>query len=331
MRLNKNIKIFINYFLGPVLFGWLSFSIYHQINAQPQLQQSWVQVEQSFQSIKIVYLIFVLLLMFVNWGIEAFKWKLAVAHIYHLQFWLAFKAVITGVSFSVVTPNRVGEYIGRIMYLPEGSRLKTISVTLISSFSQLLVTIIFGTVSLLLLKNKLLVAGIIHTTSYWLLFGSLFIITVLLLLVYLQVANTVSLFQRWFANSRYLYLIQALQDFTLPLLLVQFLLSCLRYGVFMIQYFLLFQLFGVHVSVIVTGLVMSLVFLSMAILPTITLAEVGIRGEISLRLMRLFTTNSLGVGLTAVSAWFINLILPAAIGSMLLLSIKVFKRRNESA
>ena len=75
---------------------------------------------------------------------------------------------------------------------------------------------------------------------------------------------------------------------------------------------------------------MSIVFLAMAIIPTITLVEVGLRGEISLRLMSLFTTNSLGVGLTSVSAWFINLILPAVMGSVLILGIKVFKRRNES-
>ena len=39
MQLGKNIKIFINYFLGPLLFVWLAFSIYKQILRQPQLEE----------------------------------------------------------------------------------------------------------------------------------------------------------------------------------------------------------------------------------------------------------------------------------------------------
>src|SRR5215213_400782 len=110
MQLNKNIKIFLNYFLAPLLFVWLVFSIYHQIKAQQNLEVSWLHIKSSFQSWKIINLILVIFLMVVNWGIEAKKWQYSVASIYPLPFGQAFKAVLSGVSFSVTMPNRIGEY-----------------------------------------------------------------------------------------------------------------------------------------------------------------------------------------------------------------------------
>jgi hypothetical protein len=59
------------------------------------------------------------------------------------------------------------------------------------------------------------------------------------------------------------------------------------------------------------------------------LVEVGLRGEISLQLMGIYTVNNLGVGLTSATIWFLNLVLPAILGSILILGIKVFKRKNE--
>src|SRR5690242_19750319 len=108
MQFNKSIKIFINYFLGPVLFVWLSFIIYSQIKAQPHLQESWIQIKQSFESYKVFYLVLVLVLMLANWAIEARKWQIVVQSIYPLSYTNAFKAILSGVSLSVSTPNRIG-------------------------------------------------------------------------------------------------------------------------------------------------------------------------------------------------------------------------------
>jgi hypothetical protein len=91
----------------------------------------------------------------------------------------------------------------------------------------------------------------------------------------------------------------------------------------------MFSLFQITVPVGVVYMVVSVLFLAMAIVPTIALVEVGLRGELSLQLMGLFTTNSLGISLASVTIWLINLVVPALVGSVLFLSIKVFKRKNE--
>ena len=115
MKIDKSIKIFINYFLGPILFLWLSYSIYRQVQRQPDLGTSWQQIRASFGTPMVINLFAVFLLMIVNWGIEAFKWKISVQQVQHVKYFTAFKAILSGTSFSVTTPNRVGEYLGRVL------------------------------------------------------------------------------------------------------------------------------------------------------------------------------------------------------------------------
>jgi uncharacterized membrane protein YbhN (UPF0104 family) len=331
MQLNKNIKIFSNYFLGPLLFAWLLFSIYQQITRQSQLEESWLQIKSSFQSYKISYLIIALLLIPVNWGLEALKWKFSLKQIYPISFLQSFKAVLSGVSFSVTMPNRVGEYLGRMMFVPEGNRLKTISVTLVGSFAQLLVTIVFGIIGLVILKKDLLQNFDGFRIWYQFILYGLMAVGAILAFIYFNVSGTVGLFKKWSRGERHIYLVEALQYFNGKILAQILLLSFIRYLVFIVQYIFIFYLFEVNVSVQTIIAVMGVLFLAMAIIPSITLIEIGLRGEISIMLMGLFSANKLGIGFSSVTVWFINLILPAIIGSLLILNLRIFKRRNESS
>jgi uncharacterized membrane protein YbhN (UPF0104 family) len=241
----------------------------------------------------------------------------------------AFKAILSGVSFSVTTPNRVGEYVGRMLYMPEGSRLKSISVTLVGSLSQLLITFLSGIVGLILLKVKLVEQGILNEFIYRIILAVLFITVFILSILYWRISIIEAFVEKWFKNSRYLYLIQSLRSFNVQLLGKLLLLSFLRYLVFIVQYYLVFLVFDVDLPLVAVWSVVSVLFLSMAIIPTIALVEVGLRGEISLQLMALYTSNSLGVGLTSVTIWLINLVLPAVVGCIFILSVKAFKSNNE--
>ncbi|HET9430922.1 MAG TPA: hypothetical protein VFO70_07085, partial [Chitinophagaceae bacterium] len=123
MKLNRNIKLFINYFLGPVLFLWLSWSIFQHIQEQPNLGKAWQRIKVAFNSPLVWNFVGVVLLMLANWSLEAIKWKISVRPIQEISFFRSFKAVLSGISFSVSTPNRVGEYLGRVLYMDEGNRL----------------------------------------------------------------------------------------------------------------------------------------------------------------------------------------------------------------
>ena len=327
---NKTIKIFLNYFLGPALFVGLSFSIFQQIRHQPHLTQSWQEIKAGFTSYKVLYLLFAVVLIFVNWGIETWKWRLLVGSVRPLSFFKAYKAVLSGVSFSIALPNRIGEYIGRMMYQPEGGRLKTISLAIVGSLAQLLVTLLFGIIGLIALKKQLLIAYPQFVIWYqFILYGLIFLLA-LIALFYFEVSAVVRFFSRWLNSHRFLYLVEALQNFNVSFLAKIFLLSSLRYLVFMVQYIILFHFFNVEVSALTIVPVMSVVFLALAVIPSIALIEVGLRGEVSLRLMGLFSMNSLGIGLTSVTVWFINLIIPAIVGTLFLLNVKLLSKNDEN-
>jgi hypothetical protein len=71
--------------------------------------------------------------------------------------------------------------------------------------------------------------------------------------------------------------------------------------------------------------------LVMAVIPTIALfTDLSLRGQVSLKLLGLFSANNLGISLASVSIWFINLIIPALAGSLLILSIKRIFKNNKN-
>lgn len=331
MKLNKNIKILLNYILGPLFFIWMSWSIFNQVNNQPHLEESLQKIKGSFNSPVLINLFAVILLMPVNWALEAFKWKLSVKNVQDISFLRSFKAIFSGVSFSVTTPNRIGEYLGRVIYMKEGNRLKVISLTIIGGISQLIVTLFFGLTGLFLLKNRIIESGLSGWPA-WInivLIGSVFV--VLFLTVFYFKLNWLT---KWIDKlpgiSRFAWLINELEKVDATLLLKILSISALRYLVFGLQYFLLFQFFGVEVSAWQGFWAVSVVFFIMAVIPTIALFEIVQKVYITKEIFTIFTINTLGIGLVTTTIWFINLVVPAAIGSLLILGIKFFRKENEA-
>jgi hypothetical protein len=328
MRLNKNTRIFINYFLGPVLFTWLCFSIYRQVQGQSHVAATWLHLKQSFNLEKGIYLSLAIALMGLNWGLETKKWQLAVVPIHRLRFLQAFKAVLSGVAFSVSTPNRTGEYVGRMLYMPEGKRLKVIAVSMVCSFSQLLITLSLGTIGFIILKPVLVQQWPFLQHSHGWIAAGLIVLINGLAVFYFNLSRLERRLERWLKKSTYLYLIEAIQSFGMQRLSFLLLLSFTRYCVFVVQYILLFHVFAVYIPVLTLFWIMCLLFLVLAVIPSITLMEIGVRGEVSLLLVGLYTTNNLGIVLTSVTVWLINLIIPALAGSILILGVRAFKKRR---
>lgn len=327
----KKLAVFINYFLGPILFAWLSWSIYRQVSHQPDIGEKWQHIRQSFRGPLVFNLAGVFALMILNWGIESVKWKLAVQRIQKVSLSTAFKAILSGTSFSATTPNRVGEYLGRVLYMNEGNRLKAISLTIAGSMSQLIITLLMGWAGLILLRKQ--VENSQMLPAIWIrvmIYGVSFILLILTVL-YFRLSQIIKWLDRLPGVKKYAWLIQGLEDFNATLMLQLLSLSALRFLVFIIQYYLLFRLFNVDISWWQGLWSISVSFLVMAVIPTIALfTDLGLRGQVSLKLIGLFSRNDLGIGLTSVSIWFINLIIPALAGSILILSIKkIFKNGHE--
>jgi uncharacterized membrane protein YbhN (UPF0104 family) len=330
MKLNKNIKILLNYILGPLFFIWMSWSIFNQVNNQPHLEESIQKIKESFNSPILINLFAVILLMPVNWALEAFKWKLSVQNVQQVSFLRSLKAIFSGVSFSVTTPNRIGEYLGRVLYMNEGNRLKVISLTIIGSISQLIITLFFGLTGLFLLKNRIIESGLSGWPA-WInivLIGgtfTLFILTVF----YFKLNWLIKWIDKLPGIKKYAWLINELEKVDATLLFKILSISAIRYLVFGLQYLLLFQFFGVEVNAWQGFWAIAVVFFIMAVIPTIALFEIVQKVYVTKEIFAIFTINTLGIGLVTTTIWFINLVVPAAIGSLLILGIKFFRKENE--
>lgn len=329
--MNRKLKIFINYVAGPVLFTWLSVSIIGQVRRQPDLSASWARIKESFLSADAWLLLLVVLLMLFNWGLEAAKWKMAINRVQKISFFHSMKAVFSGVSFAITTPNRTGEYIGRMFYMQEGNRLKVISLTILCSISQLIITLVIGLISLWVLEDKLVSSGISGWSAWirMILTGGL-VVLVLLTVFYFRLNHLVSWIDRrsWF--KKHSWLINELGKIHATILFRLLSLSFLRYLIFIFQYLLVLQLFGVEISWWQGCWSMALVFLIMSAIPNIALFEIVQKVFVAEKILGLFTINTLGIGLATTTIWIINLLIPAAAGSLMIIGIKIFKKENEA-
>jgi len=329
---HKNIKIFLNYVLGPLLFIWLSYSIFKQIKNQPHLEESWLNIKASFTDTRVVNFLLVFILMFVNWSLEALKWKISVQSVQPVSFFTSLKAIFSGVSFSITTPNRIGEYLGRMLYMNDGNRLRIISLTILGSLSQLIVTVLFGLFGLLILQydiDKLNLPEWLQWIKDIGIAGAT-IGLIFLTVFYFRIGWLVKWIDKIPAIKKYIWLINELEKTDTTLLVRLLSISLLRYLVFATQYFLLFRFFGVEVNWWQGFWGIAIVFFIMAIIPSIELFEVVGKVIVTQEIFAIFTANTLAIGFVPTTIWFINLVVPAAIGSLLILGIKFFKKDEPS-
>lgn len=333
LLLNKNIKIILNYVVGPLVFLFLSWSIYRQVIHQPDWRGSLDRILGAISGPQQWRLWVVLALMPVNWGIEARKWQLALRPVGGIPYRDAFRAVFTGATFACFTPNRMGEYLGRMLYVEEGRRISSISLTIVCSVAQLLITLALGLAGTLYLRQHLyrgLAFPERHALEFWL---NTFLFVVFLLLlsltfIYFRLSRLMGILGRLPAAGKFLRYVKILDQCDATVLWRVLSLSFCRYLVFLLQYALVFPVFGVFLGFAQAGAGMSVVFLVMAVVPTFTfLTELGLRWGASIQVLELFGAGAVGILAASLAIWLINLIIPALIGSLLILSIKLFKSK----
>lgn len=317
---------------GPLVFLLLCYFIRWQVMHQSNWRASLNQVKGAITGPLQWKLWLVVALMPLNWGIEARKWQLALRSVEIIPFKNAFRAIFTGTTLASFTPNRMGEYLGRILYIREGHRIAAISLTIACSIAQLLTTLVIGLAGILYLRPiaQLRISQGQPGLNTGL--NALLIVVVLLLVsltfIYFRLSWVAALLAKVPGARKYEAYIKVLQNFDATILLRILFLSFGRYIVFIIQYSLIFPVFGVYLGFGEVWGGISVVFLVMAVVPTFTfLTELGLRWGASIQVLELFSPNMVGIFAASFAIWLINLIIPALIGSLLILSIKLFKSR----
>ncbi len=271
----------------------------------------------------------VILFVFVNWGMEARKWQLLMKAVQPMSFITAFKSVLCGVTLSLNTPNRIGEYGGRILFVNDGNRLKAIALSMAGGMAQLIITMLMGCLGLayifFTMDNSETLMGI---SAFWVrifLWGSI-IGTIVFLFFFFRLNWLVRLLEKLPYADRFSKYINVLETIDANILLRLLSISFFRYVVFVLQYIFMLQLLQVEQNVWTGFCLVTVMFWILAIIPSFAIAELGIRGTVAKTLFS-YSSNTIGILTATFGIWFVNLFIPALIGSLLILGIKIKKEK----
>ncbi len=267
-----------------------------------------------------IYLPAVCLLMFVNWGLEALKWQLLITPLEPISYSISIRSILAGVTVSIFTPSRVGEFVGRIFFLEKADKIQATLKSFIGSFMQLFITIIAGVIAYFVLEIYYEIffqtKQFTSSNSAALLIFCFIILTGSVIFIY-TTRNTL------FIN--YKKYIDAFTNYSISELLVVFGLSLARYFIFSLQYYLILNFFGVHAGNVILFSLIALTFFVTSVIPTFLITEIAVRGATAVYFFSTISVNSSAIVASSVLLWIINLAVPALIGSVFILNLKLVK------
>lgn len=262
------------------------------------------------------------LLTLINYSFEAYKWKVIMMPIERISYWQSMKGVFSGVLFSLFTPGRIGEFAGRIYFLPKNRKLDGIAVSLINSISQNLSIFFLGLIGMV----GLIKLNFIHNQM---IMSSATILAVTLLVIGLIGYFNIDLFipiAKKFNWPKYLkrlikkLKVLSLYDFgTLSYVL---LLSLSRIAIWVMQYVLILYVLtgkGFDLKYICTIL---LIFLFQTGLPLPPISGLVARGGIAIYMWQLVGIPELFAVSATIILYTLNLLIPAIIGYVLIIIVR---------
>jgi len=298
----------------------LLWAIYRQLFQQRNFNELWLNFKTQISPNSIYFIIAALLLLPINLGIETIKWQKLISKFYKLPFFNAFKAIVLGNTMALFTPNRVGEYIGRVLYVPQNKIVETVSATMVGGLSQLIITLLVGLPALILLQLQLN-SGFIE--NYKMTLGFTIVVGAITSVFYFKLNWLVVNIKRLNYFKKWLSKIEVVKQFNAFELLQVLCLSLFKYLIFTAQFLLLLYAFGLNYSQGNIIAFIAVTFLIQTIIPSITLLELGVRGNVALMVFGWIGENELTILLATTVLWMINLMLPALLGSIILIKKKI--------
>lgn len=300
-----------------MLLGLACFSIIWYRLKPEFTAQNWSLLSQQLFSAKgALCLAAAIALIPVNWGIEAYKWKLITAPVQSISFFRANQSVYSGVCLGNLAPGRATEFLAKIIYFDADKRSAVTVLHFVGGLFQLSITIICG---FLALYSQLHVLG---ESFAWMQVVLPIIGLVLLVALCLSVwkINTLLAFitkriSKEKETSELHYRFTALQLIQLSFF------SFMRYSVFFLQFYLLMSLLSAgSLLAIIPGI--ALYFLITTILPMFSAIEAAVRAAVALVVFKESGIAATGLALSSVLLWIVNIIVPSAIGYVFLVREK---------
>ena len=258
------------------------------------------------------------MLMFIQWFVEAQKWRFLLYKVQYLKLGQSIKAIFSGLSVSFLTPNRTGEFLGRIIFISKGNRIKASIITFIGNYSQLLTTITIGLISLFYLPNYFNIDEYLDRNYYYILIFFTLIISNILYFFTNKIYDFASIFSK---KNKYLSQIEVFKIYSKKELLIAYLYSMFRYIIFIIQYYIAFLTFEIHISLIDFVILKPISILLVTAIPTVSITDAGVRVSSALAIFALVDISTNIISAT-ILIWLVNLVIPSLIGLLFFNKLK---------
>jgi len=314
---NLLIKTFI-----IVVFGWF---LAQRLNTQNDPGVLWGIFVTQMRSGSPWILCLVVLMMPLNWMMEIIKWRMLMRPAVVLSWRKAIAGVLSGIAFSLFTPNRIGEYGGRILYVDRKYTWNVVMASLTGSFAQNLVHISFGLVAAMILFSTTLDLPRVTGSGMWVLSACVIFVIWGVYWYLPHFARALGeghpprfLTRPWKALAH-------ISQTTRRQLGLALVCAATRYAIFTLQYVLLLQYFGVEVPWIwLTGGV-AVIYLMQTSIPLPPFVDLIARNELGIVLWAGFGINELSIIAAGLGIWILNLVLPALFGLLAIATVNILR------
>ena len=275
----------------------------------------WNELNSTFRSPgfgQIAALICVLMLMPVNWMLEAQKWQLITSDTVSLTYKKSLQSVLAGLNTGFITPNRIGDFAGRILYLSPAHRTAGIALSLLNSLTQNIVLTFFG------IAGGVVYFSAYHTDknfdSYLMVVGVLFSAFIGLYFAFPGLVKKINT-EKWAENLRNAAIsLSLLKSKKLVVILG---VSVVRFAIFCLQFYLMLRFFDIEITALQALSAIPVMYLLITFTPSLAAAEPAIRGSAALLIFSVFSSNEVGIILTGILIWLINFVIPMLAGSVI--------------
>jgi hypothetical protein len=273
-------------------------------------------------AVNILTLCFILALAFVNWGLEAYKWKRMTFVVQEISFKQAFHSVFTGVAAGFATPNRIGDYYGRTLQFKKEHALKVAAINLVSGFAQFIATAGFGVCGILylMLNTNHSESTFSLALPYLFVCGTVFLILHVLLFFHPEWLIKPFSKSRWI--GKYVRMATAFEYYSFRELIQFILLSVFRTLVFTLQMYLLMKIVGIDLSFGFSFMLISAYFFLLTISPSLMMNKLGLRESLAVLVFGVFVSSVWTIVSAVFLLWLLNQVVPACCGAWLMIKYK---------
>nr|WP_231850278.1 lysylphosphatidylglycerol synthase domain-containing protein [Winogradskyella sp. PG-2] len=291
------------------------YFIYSKLSENENLQFSefitFLKENDTFSYKNIVFLLF---LSIFNWLFEILKWQGLVKTIKRISFKEALEQSLGGLTASLITPNRIGDYGAKAVYYAKQQRTRIVLLNLLGNMAQMTITTVFGIIGFMIFVNRYQI-----DINYYRIIKFGFILLMVSLFTVLGVKQ-----KRYrikgFSFERVFGFIKKMD---LKTHIINLSLSLFRYLIFSFQFYYLLTIFGVNADYAKAMVVITSMHFLASILPSISIFDVVIKGSVAVFLFGYVEVNELTILSIVTLMWLLNFVIPSLFGSYFVLNFKL--------